>query len=256
MNSLRLAMNGIRSSLAVFLCLLWSSNFQQLFAQEPPGRYRVTGYAELGESQVSDGIYLRSAILGSARYGKYRAEAGTQLDIRSSNGNVLSGYSLTASRQMRIREFPFGVQVFYRGTRFSDVLVESNWGFLLEIQRSHISADLGSNFRTYAFTRDAVELYSLDGNSRIRENFNLMYSFSCQLKPAEHRWNIGLSVTNHDYFLINQETNPVYNLKGQYRVRSPVELFAEAWLKRCGGQNLSVNYFGFFFRTGVVWDIR
>ena len=47
-----------------------------------------------------------------------------------------------------------------------------------------------------------------------------MYSFSYFLKPTDENWNVGLSVTNIDHFVINQETNPVMNLCGLYNASS------------------------------------
>jgi hypothetical protein len=272
----RLKVNFARISIPVYLAFLFFLPGKELHAQEPKAqepkaqelssqvlethqtntRAIISGYAELGSTQVSEGVYIRSAALGSCRFGKYRAEAGIQLDLKSNNGDVLSGYSFRASRQMLIREFPFGIQAFYFGTSFSGVLRESNWGLLLDMQRRHFAVSAGTNFRTYAFTREAVDQYGLDGGTRIRENFNLMYSFSCQLKPVEHPWNIGLTMTNIDHFIINQETNPCFNLHGRYVVSPPLELFAETWFQRAGALSLSVNYFGFFFRAGIVWDIR
>ena len=46
-----------------------------------------------------------------------------------------------------------------------------------------------------------------------------MYRLSYYLKPADDKWNVCLSVTNIDYFVINQETNPVLNLSGLYKIK-------------------------------------
>jgi hypothetical protein len=259
-------MNSVSKSILFSFGLLFFLPGKELSAQELSPResspveliphFQVSGYAELGSTQVSEGTFVRSAALGSCGIGKYNAEAGMQIDLKSNNRDVLSGYSFRASRQMLIREFPFGIEAFYIGTRFSGVLRESNWGLLLDMERRHFAVSIGTNFRTYAFTGDAVEKYELDGDTRMRENFNLMYAFTYTLKPVEHPWNIGLTMTNIDHFLINQETNPCFDLHGRYKVSPTLELFAESWLKRSGALNLSVNYFGFFFRTGIAWNIR
>jgi hypothetical protein len=83
-----------------------------------------------------------------------------------------------------------------------------------------------------------------------------MYSFNFFLKPTDEQWNVGLSVTNIDHYIINQETNPVFNLQGFYKLKSPVKLFAQAWYKTAGITNLNLNYFGFFLRTGIIWNIN
>jgi hypothetical protein len=83
-----------------------------------------------------------------------------------------------------------------------------------------------------------------------------MYSFSYTLNPFEYVWNIAMTVTDIDHFLINQETNPVFNLKGSYRLTTPVCLFAEAWYKSSGITNLELNHFGFTIRTGLTWNFN
>jgi hypothetical protein len=83
-----------------------------------------------------------------------------------------------------------------------------------------------------------------------------MYSFSYSIKPTTHKWNAGITVTNFDHFMINQETNPYVNLKGFFKICSPVRIFAEAWYKTAGALNMSSNYFGFLLRGGIVWNLN
>ncbi len=217
---------------------------------------QVTAYTDLGQTSVSDGLFIKTAGLGRYKFGKNRVEAGFQFDLKSNNENTISGYSISASRELLIKNFPFEVQGFYILTPFSDIFRETNWGVMLNIKRDHFVLRIGTNFRTFAFTQKAIEYYELQESSKIHENWNLMYSFAYYIKPLENYWNIGLSITNIDHFIINQETNPVFNIRALYEVSSPINLFVESWYKSAGAFNLSVNYFGFFFRTGIIWDIN
>lgn len=217
---------------------------------------RVTAYTDLGQTSVSDGLFIKTAGLGQYKYGKNLIETGFQIDLKSNNKNTFSGYNIKASREFKIKDFPFEVQGFYILTPFLDIFRETNWGVMLNIKRDNFVMRIGTNFRTFAFTQKAIEYYELPESSKIHENWNLMYSFSYCLKPLENYWNIGLSITNIDHFIINQETNPIFNLRASYKVSSPINLFVESWYKSAGSFNLSVNYFGFFFRTGIIWDIN
>jgi len=82
-----------------------------------------------------------------------------------------------------------------------------------------------------------------------------MYLIGYNLKPIDHDWNVGITITNVDHFIINQETNPVFYLHGKYQVSKPLTLFGEWWYKSAEAFNISVNHFGFFFRTGLVWKV-
>lgn len=217
---------------------------------------QVSVYTDMGMNSVSDGLFVKTAGLARYQFEKYKVEAGLQMDIRSYNENIFSGYSLKASRDLMIKDFPVELQGFYVWTQFSDVLRETNFGMLANFKRNRFTIRAGTNFRTYAFTQKAVRLYELDESAKIHENWNLMYSFSYYLKPLDNQWNIGLAITNIDHFIINQETNPVFCLSADYRVSLPVNLFAECWYKSAGAFNLNVNYFGFFFRTGIIWYIN
>ena len=217
---------------------------------------QMSVYADIGENNVSDGLFVKTAGLASYQFGKYSLETGFQFDLLSNNENFFSGNNIMASREFLIKDFPLEIQSFFVWTLYSNVLRETNWGILLNIKRNHFVMSVGTNFRTYAYTQKAIEQYGLDDNTKIHENFNLMYLFSYYLKPLDNQWNIGLSVTNIDHFIINQETNPIFNLRALYKVSPPINLFIESWYKSAGAFNLSVNSFGYNFRTGIIWDFN
>jgi len=239
------------SILFSFFSLLLFISGTNLIAQP-----QASAYTDMGKTSVSDGFYIKTAGLAHYQFGKNRVETGFQLDLKSNSENVFSGYNIKASREVQIKNFSFEVQGFYIWTPFSDILRETNLGLLLHVKRNHFIIKLGTNFRTFAFTQNAIKYYELKEGTKIHEYWNILYSFSYYLKPIENYWNIGLSMTNIDHFIINQETNPVFNLRALYEVSSPINLFAESWYKSAGAFNLSVNYFGFFFRTGIIWDIN
>ena len=233
-----------------FVLLIFLSGFD-LMSQS-----RVTFFNDIGQNNVSNGLYIKTGSLFSHQFGKNCIETGFQFDLKSNNKNIFSGYNLKISRQAQLKYIPFNIHGFYLWVPFSDVLRETNWGILLDMKRNHFVLKFGTGFRTFAIPQKAFENYGINTSSKIHENWNLLYSFGYNLKSLNNLWNIGLSVTNIDHFIINQETNPVFNLRGQYKARPPLDLFIESWYKSAGAFNLSVNYFGFFIRTGIVWDIQ
>lgn len=234
------------------LLSLFLINFFNLNAQ--PG---ITFYTDVGKTNVSNGPYIKSATLGHYKVGKNTLETGFQLDLKSYNKNVFSGYLINASRIIPIKRIPISLHVFYVNELFSEILKETNWGVYLQMRHKRFDMVFGSNFRTYCFRKKAVDEFEIEKSAtRLHEKFNIMYSFSYFLKPTDELWNIGLSITDMDYFIINQETNPMYNLQGIYKFNTSFCLYAQAWYKSAGVLNMSSNYFGFFFRTGLIWDIN
>ena len=215
----------------------------------------LTFYTEAGKNILSHELHLKSAILGKYKSGKNQLETGFQSNLMNGNNIILSGFSLNGSRSFKIINLPLELHGFWLWTASSDILQETNYGLFISLQQKHFDLQLGTNCRSYSFRAKAMEKFNIkESNSKIHENFNLMYSFGFNLKRPESRWNAGLTVTNIDYFLINQETNPYFNLHGVYRVSSPVCLFAEAWYKNAGLLNMSSNYFGFVIRGGIKWN--
>jgi hypothetical protein len=188
--------------------------------------------------------------------GKNILEAGFQTDLKN-NKFGFSGYTLNASRILKIREIPLELRGFCTWTYPSEILEETNWGAFLKMRQKHFEMTIGTNFRSYNLRQKAIKDFEINTKkTTVHEIYNIMYSFSYYIKPSDDIWNIGLSVTNIDHFIINQETNPVFNLTGLYRISSPVSLYIQGWYKCAGVTNLELNHFGFFFRTGITWNIN
>lgn len=216
----------------------------------------VVVYTDIGENNVSEGLFLKTAGLAKYQLDKYIFEAGFQFAPIHNYSPFFSGFNGKVSRQIQLKKLPFEIQLFYIYSPFSENLRETNGGALVNVKRNHFNFKLGTNFRTFAYNKSAVKKYEFSDNNKIHENWNLIYLIEYYIKPLTNFWNIGLTVTNLDHFTISQETNPIIYLRGQYNKNLPVEIFMETWYKSSGVFNLSVNYFGFFVRTGIVWEIN
>lgn len=242
----------MRNKIAIFIFLFFVSMF---FAKQSTAQIEITSYAETGKNQVSEGMYVAGAILPSFEYKKFTFSGGLQFDIINGSPNIISGYLINAAYDLHLKKQKFDIEAFYVYTPFSDILYETNYGALVKFHKTHFNFKFGTNFRTYAFSKQAVEEFNLEENTSIHENFNFMYSVGYNLKPEESEWNIGLVLTNFDDFIINQETNPVFFLNGGYKLNTKLEIFGELWYKTSGAFNIRVNYFGYNIRTGLRWKI-
>jgi len=235
--------------LLICLCLTYYIN---AFTQP-----EITLFTDIGSTNVTQEYFLKSATLGQYSFGKNQAEAGFLFNLKSTTENTFAGYRLQASRDLKIKNWPFKIQGFWIQTIYSDLLRETNWGAVIRIPMKHFDATLGTEFRTYAFRDDAIQTYGIENDAaKLNESFNFIYSFSYNLKPPENRWNAGLCITNFDYFIVNQETNPIFSLKGSYKFKAPISLVTQAWYESSGVLNSYANYYGFFFRTGIIWYIQ
>ena len=214
-------------------------------------------YTDAGRNNVSQGYFIKYATICYYKFGKNKVQTGFQTDLRKGNKNGFSGYAIDISRELMVKGIPLELKGFFIRTTPSAILYETNWGPLLKLRHNRFEIEVGTNFRTYSINNQAISEYQIDRNAtKVHEIYNFMYSFCYYLKPTDEHWNVGISVTNIDHFVINQETNPVFNLNGLYKLNTPVCLFAQAWYKCAGVTNLELNHFGFFFRTGIIWNIN
>jgi hypothetical protein len=237
----------LRYIFSVIICLIFLKNLN--------AQIDFITQFDIGENNVSEGVYVRNSDFAAYSFGKMNVTAGIQLDIKSAAEKVITGTALRVGRDFQIKEFPFQIEAHTIYNPFSDWVHEFNWGVLAKIQLRHFTFKLGTSFRTYSLTEMAKGYTGPDSNNKLHENWNMMYLVQYNLKPVDHKWNVGIAITDIDYFLINQEVNPLFNLSGNYKLSESFTLFAETWYKAAGFSNISVNYFGFFVRTGVIWKI-
>jgi hypothetical protein len=214
-------------------------------------------YTDFGKNNVSEGLFSKTVLTGSFRLNKTILFAGIQSDLRNNLHKGLSGYTFSASRILIDRKTKLMIKGYGIITNPSKIVMESDLGLLIRMSHSRFNMEIGSDFRTYNLRQKAVSdnIYPRDA-TKIREIYNIVYLFNYNLKPNDDTWNVGLTITNIDHFIINQETNPVLNLSGKYKLRLPITLYAEAWYKYAGVTNLELNKFGYFFRTGIIWNIN
>lgn len=212
---------------------------------------------DFGQNNVSYRPYLQNIYSGSYQRENYKIEAGLQFDWISRNPYTLSGIDIAGSGDFTIKNFPFTAKSYFLLNRFSPVLFETNWGIKGETKvLEHMVIELGLNFRSYQLKSWYKEEFGVDQSNRnLKENFGLTYNLTANIKPHDHYWNLGFSVTNIDYFTINQSTNPVFNLKGHYDLNENWSFMLQAWYMQAGMLNIYAGYFGYFFRTGVKYTL-
>lgn len=214
-------------------------------------------FIDIGENNASDRIFIKNVYRSSYGFHKFSFEAGMQFDLISNNPNAITGLDFICSREFKIKYFPFDVIGSFMLNRFSDLLHETNWGIRMETRKfEHFLFVLGTNFKSYTLNSAARIEYNINkSNITQSENFGMTYVITAFLKPNNNDWNVGLSCTNIDYYIMNQPTNPVFNLQMNYTIKSNLILYVHSWYKQAGIFNISANYFGYFFRGGIVWKI-
>ncbi|MGB8491274.1 MAG: hypothetical protein WCE64_09460 [Bacteroidales bacterium] len=216
----------------------------------------VKSFAEAGHNNIFDRGYFSYAILPSYDIKDDSFDAGLLFSFGGDRETNFGGYSLRYTRRFSLLRQSFAVSGAYLWVPFSTDLRETNWSIVLNYTLPHFRFALGNNYRTYRFRRSfMLSDESATGNYRIIEPGNLMYVFQYRLNNEEKLWNLMFSATNNDYFIIEQEINPMIILKGTYRFKENLTSFIDIGYKSAGFLCIKVDYFGYFLRLGMKWDI-
>jgi hypothetical protein len=213
---------------------------------------------DFGHNQISEGNYLKSNTIGQYQWKDINFRAGFRTELISASSTTLSGSFVAAERECSIKEFPFLLHVKYSYNRFSKLAHEQSAQITAKIRKPHWEYIFGSQiFRQYRISKSAIKDYNI-AKENITEFVNLMYrvQYSIHEEKSETNWNTGIGITNIDVFNINQETNPLFYVYGDWEISAHLKLRADFWYKSSGALNISVNYFGYFFRTGLQWEIN
>jgi hypothetical protein len=236
-----------RVSMIVFFCF---NGGAALFSQP-----KLNTYMDLGSNTLSDGLFFRTSGIAEWTLGSFSLEGGAQLDLRSTNDNFLTGIDLAASWNFKIAKSDLRLKGFARWTLFSGLIRIPDLGLQAGWESKYLTAAIGTHYRTWVFSEEAQLEYNLGTDSRVHEGLQLLYLIGCRLKPGDSDWNIGLNMTNIDYFIISETDEPSFNLTGSYRTSKKLNLFAEAWYKSSVAYDSDINYSGVFLRAGLIWSI-
>ena len=217
---------------------------------------QLSAYSDVGHSNISDGVYLKTAADISYKYRRFELQSGFQNDLISNNTTLFSGFKLNVSHFFRFKQKDYSAKLFFISTTLSDFILETNYGILLSTEKDHFNFKIGTGFKNIGFTKNAIAEKGINTNGSVQEIFNPLYHFSYTLNKPAKAWNIGIGVTNIDQYIVNQATNPMTTVFGHYKLNESVRLTAEIWYKTAGAFNLHVNYFGLFFRPGIIWELK
>lgn len=210
-------------------------------------------YVETGENYVSSGIYTDIYGSFSARIHQWKIEMASGITFTEARQDRFNALSFDISKGFHLKEFAFTAKAFYQWKPFSERLHEHNAGLLLSFDKNRFSIETGLNTRIFKLTNELSTLNNYQ-HTAIWEPVNLMYKISYTY-PLSEKFNLRASITNYDAFIIQQETNPMVITKLDYQLSKTTKLNMGVGYLQSGLMNIRVNYFGYFIRGGVQWDL-
>jgi hypothetical protein len=213
----------------------------------------LEAFLDIGKTQVSEGLYSQISNFGCFEKAKWGIQGGYQIGLVQPQDVILNSWKVSPYGIIKIGSIPLDLGGEYLWTAFSPDLRVTNWTIFARTRLTHWQFVLGTNTRTYRLSHKAAE--SVGNDSRITEKWNVMYQVKYLLKPYENRWNLSGTFTNYDRFIIQQENNPMVNLRFDYSTSAHLSLYSELWYKQSGWMVIKVTYYGMFIRLGLLWKI-
>lgn len=99
-----------------------------------------------------------------------------------------------------------------------------------------------------SFDRD---WHTLDGT--ICEPFNLLYSITGRIRPADSSWNIYLALSNTDIFQLERMWQPIFHLGGWLNLSDRLRLGCELISKPTGMFHLNAEFYSITARAGITY---
>ena len=215
----------------------------------------LEGYLDIGKNQVSEGLYSQFSNIGCFEKTKWGIQAGYQLGLVQPQDVIFNSWYLSPYGKIKMENSLY-LGGEYLWTAISPDLRETNWIVFARTTLNHWQLGFGTSIRTYRLSNKAAndddQPYP---ESRITEKWNMMYHATYLLKPYENRWNLSGTFTNYDHFIIQQENNPMFNLRFDYKTNARLSLYSELWYKPAGLMVIRVTYYGMFIRLGLLWKI-
>ena len=240
----------------IFIAVLAILRYDKVRSQSILFRINQNIYMDVAKNILNEKAVFRCGSVSTLGFRDLFLQAGIAGSYPDHNSLRIKGWFINLGSNFRIKKVPFECMAFYRVNPFSKIIHETNWGIILGYNSKHFCIRLGNNYRIYKIQKNALEYKMQDGaDTRIIEPRNIMYSITWSIKPVGHKWNLSLTLTNFDHFLVQQETNPMSALEFSHRINEKLRIYTEVWYQNAGMLNLQVNYFGFNVRTGLTWQI-
>ncbi|MDD4427696.1 MAG: hypothetical protein PHG64_04810 [Paludibacter sp.] len=206
-----------------------------------------------GANYASSGLYSDFSGGITAVISEWQFAATAGVTFSNARENEFNALKMDVSRDFRIKEKPVTGHIFYQWHPFSAILQEHNAGIIFHHRSNKFSYDIGLNTRIFKLPNAYAESNGYDQVS-IWEPINLMYKIT-YYHPFSDQWDFKASVTNFDTFLIQQETNPMLIANLGYQLSSKLKMYLDLGYLQAGLMNIRVNYFGYFIRGGIQWEL-
>jgi hypothetical protein len=216
----------------------------------------LTTYADAGNNAISNSGYQSYHFAPAYHFSRIRVESAFGWTFAKHKEKKFDSYSCAVNYTFNVVKKPISATVLFLKNILSNNIRSTNIGILLNGSSHHFDFIIGNNYRRYILEHERMQSDEFVKNDvQITEPLNLVYSCTYNLNTPDKCWNVGITITDYDIHMIEQETNPLIHMKGSYSLNNEILPFILIGYKSAGLLNLSVNSFGYYFRMGLLWKL-
>lgn len=241
----------IRLNKYLLTLLLFFFNFGVVKSQ-----FKVDVYGGMAVNPIDQPYLITLGHSPSFMYENFFAQYSLDLNINQRDVKTFNAVSVSVGYSFDIKNSHLGLSLFYCYKPVSHILNINNTGIKLIYAFKKWFFALGNNLNIYRFNKNAAEIYGITDDQYLVESANIMYSIKYYFREEGYDWNAYINISNYDIYIIEQEINPMLNVGITYlRNEKWPTFYVDFWYQTAGLNNIRVNYFGYFYRIGALWEI-
>jgi hypothetical protein len=220
-------------------------------------QFKAGAFVGGGTNPLDNPLFLSSGVYAYAKHHGFSADYAIDINITNRDVRAFNAIKTSLNYENELKNSSYKIGLVYLFRPSTELVSEHNMALQVDYQIKNWEFRLGNNFRAFKFKTGTVEYIGSDENTTLWESPNLMYLIRYYISTNQKTLGGYVSITNFDWFIIEQETNPFVNIGAYYKLQDAgLNIFVDYNYQTAGFNNIRVNYFGMFFRTGVIWEIE
>ncbi|MDD3741500.1 MAG: hypothetical protein PHH30_09680 [Bacteroidales bacterium] len=220
-------------------------------------QFKIEVFTGIAVNPVDRPCLISAGLSPGYEYKNFSMDYAMDFNINHRDNKAINAFATNLAYKINVKNNPLKFSLFYCNKPVSHMLIIHNTGLKINYSLKKWEFILGNNFNIYRFTDNAVEIYGIDDNQYLIEAANIMYSVKYFFMQNANPWNVYFNLTNFEKFIIEQETNPMFNLGFIWQKNNNYpEIYVDYCYQSAGLNNIRVNYFGWILRIGAKWEIN
>jgi hypothetical protein len=245
----------LRKTIITYALIIVSGVFSITIAQ-----IDLKTFATVGTNPVDNPVFSNVGIYTQTYYKRFYFTYAFDLNLTQREVRPFQAIYSSLVYQWQIKENALLLEVNLLYKPSTELVREFNWGVMAKYNTKKWEFDLGTNFKRFNLNKDFSEELSDNSIDVLKERPGMTYCikyFLLDRSDDSKNYNVNFMLTNFDWFIIEQETNPFVGAGFYYDFNdTDLSVFSHLFYQAAGFNNIRVNYFGLYFRAGLTWEIE